>query len=222
MVQSVEKSGRTIEEAVEEALGELGLTRDRVEIEVLEEPARGLLGIVGQRPARVRVTARAEEVDVAEKATEFLRGLLGHMGFTGVSVTAREGDGVLRLDVEGRELGYLIGRRGATLDAVQYLVNLVASRHARAGGRGAGEQEDRLRIIVDAEGYREKRARSLERLARAVAERVRREGRQVALEPMNPMERRIIHLAVQDYEGVTSFSEGEEPYRRVVIAPEKL
>lgn len=221
MAQSVEKTGRTVEEAVQEALEALGLTRDKVEVEVLEEPARGILGLVGQRPARVRVTARADMVDVAEKAREFLKELLGHMGFAGVSVNAREVGGVLRLEVEGKGLGGLIGRRGATLDAVQYLVNLVAGRYARVAGRGAGDQEDRLRIIVDAEGYREKRARSLERLALAVAERVRREGRKTTLEPMNPMERRIVHMAIQGCEGVTSFSEGEEPYRRVVIAPLK-
>ncbi|MBC7083236.1 MAG: spoIIIJ-associated protein [Bacillota bacterium] len=221
MAQSVEKTGRTVEEAVQEALEALGLTRDKVEVEVLEEPARGILGLVGQRPARVRVTARADMVDVAEKAREFLKELLAHMGFAGVSVNAREVDGVLRLEVEGKGLGGLIGRRGATLDALQYLVNLVAGRYARVASRGTGDQEDRLRIIVDAEGYREKRARSLERLALAVAERVRREGRKATLEPMNPMERRIVHLAIQGCEGVTSFSEGEEPYRRVVIAPLK-
>lgn len=221
MAQSVEKTGRTVEEAVQEALEALGLTRDKVEVEVLEEPARGILGLVGQRPARVRVTARADMVDVAEKAREFLKELLAHMGFAGVSVNAREVDGVLRLEVEGKGLGGLIGRRGATLDALQYLVNLVAGRYARVASRGTGDQEDRLRIIVDAEGYREKRARSLERLALAVAERVRRGGRKATLEPMNPMERRIVHLAIQGCEGVTSFSEGEEPYRRVVIAPLK-
>lgn len=221
MAQSVEKTGKTVDEAVQEALEALGLTRDEVDVEVLEEPARGILGLVGQRPARVRVTAKADTtvVDVAEKAREFLEELLGHMGFSGVLVSAREVDGILRLEVQGKGLGGLIGRRGATLDAVQHLVNLVAGRWMRVAGRGAGDQEDRYRIIVDAEGYREKRTRSLERLALTVAERVRREGRKATLEPMNPMERRIVHLAVQGCEGVTSFSEGEEPYRRVVIAP---
>ncbi len=219
MVQSVERSGRTVEEAVEEALEALGLGRDKVEVEVLEEPARGILGLVGQRPARVRVTPR---VDVGGKAKEFLEEILRHTGFAHASVSAREVEGVLRLDVEGEGLGALIGRRGATLDAVQYLVNLVAGRYARSGQRAAeAEQEERLRIVVDAEGYREKRTRSLERLATAVAERVQRERRRAALEPMNPMERRIIHLTVQTCEGVTSHSEGEEPYRHVVIAPEK-
>lgn len=228
MAQSVEKTGRTVDEAVQEALKALGLMRDEVEVEVLDEPARGILGLVGQRPARVKVTAKetaeagaAGTIEVSGKAVEFLKELLMHMGFTDVSVNAREADGVLRLDVEGKGLGGLIGRRGATLDAVQYLVNLVAGRYARATGRRGAADEERLRIIVDAEGYRAKRAKSLERLAQAVAERVRREGRSATLEPMNPMERRIIHLAVQGCDGVTSFSEGEEPYRRVVIAPAK-
>ncbi|MEW5866846.1 MAG: RNA-binding cell elongation regulator Jag/EloR [Bacillota bacterium] len=216
MAQSIEKSGRTVEEAVQEALACLNLPRDSVDIEVLEEPTRGVLGLIGQRPARVRVTAK---VDAADKAKEFLEELLDHMGFPDASVKTRVVDGVLKFDIEGDDLGGLIGRRGATLDAVQYLVNLVASRHVR--GKQVDESAgERLRILVDAEGYRGKREQALKRLARGVAERVRREGKKATLEPMNPMERRIIHLTVQECSGVVSHSEGEEPYRYVVIAPE--
>lgn len=216
MAQSVEKSGKTVEEAVQEALAYLNLPRDSVDIEVLEEPTRGVLGLIGQRPARVRVTAKVGETD---KAKEFLEELLDHMGFPNASVKASVVDGVLRFDIEGNDLGGLIGRRGATLDAIQYLVNLVASRHAR-GKQGDESPGERLRILVDAEGYRGKREQALRRLARGVAERVRREGKKASLEPMNPMERRIIHLTVQECAGVVSHSEGEEPYRYVVIAPE--
>ncbi|MEW6230260.1 MAG: RNA-binding cell elongation regulator Jag/EloR [Bacillota bacterium] len=216
MAQSVEKCGKTVEEAVQEALAYLKLPRDSVDIEVLEEPTRGVLGLIGQRPARVRVTAK---VGATDKAKEFLEELLGHMGFPNASVKASVIDGVLKFDIEGNDLGGLIGRRGATLDAIQYLVNLVASRHGR-GKQGDESAEERLRILVDAEGYREKREQALRRLARGVAERVRREGKKASLEPMNPMERRIIHLTVQECAGVVSHSEGEEPYRYVVIAPE--
>lgn len=215
MAQTIERHGKTVEEAVQEALACLDLPRDRVDIEVLEEPTRGVLGLIGQRPALVRVTAKVDETD---KAKEFLEELLEHMGFPSASVRASVVDGVLRFDIEGSDLGGLIGRRGATLDAIQYLVNLVASRYAR-GKRGDERAEERLRILVDVEGYRGKREQALRRLARGVAERVRREGRKASLEPMNPMERRIIHLAIQECAGVVSHSEGEEPYRYVVIAP---
>ncbi len=216
MAETVEKSGRTVEEAVEEALASLGLTRDRVEVDVLEEPTRGVLGLIGQRPARVRVTAK---IDATEKARKFLEELVELMGYPHVTVKATVVEGALRLSIEGGNLGGLIGRRGSTLDAIQYLVNLVASRHARGGGDGE-EAGERLRIVVDAEGYRGKREEALRRLARGVAERVHREGKRALLEPMNPMERRIIHLAVQECAGVVSHSEGEEPYRYVVISPE--
>ncbi len=219
MTQGIEVSGRTVEEAVREALAHLELPRERVQVDVLEEPTRGVLGLIGQRPARVRVTPRP---DPAEKAREFLEGLLHLMGYPHASVKAESGEGMLRLDIEGRDLGGVIGRRGATLDSLQYLVGLVASRYARgAGERGEhGDDEGgRLRILVDVEGYRRKREEALKRLARGIAERVRREGKRVALEPMNPMERRIVHLVVQECPGVVSFSEGEEPYRYVVISP---
>lgn len=216
MAQSVEKCGKTVEEAVQEALAWLDLPRDKVDVEVLEEPSRGVLGLIGQRPARVRVAAKA---DATDRAKEFLEELFDRMGLPNVSVKASVVDGTTKFDIEGSGLGDLLGGRGTTLDAIQYLVNLVAARYARSrrDEEGAGE---RLRILVDAEGYRGKREEALKRLAHGVAQRVQREGRKASLESMNPMERRIIHLAVQECAGVVSHSEGEEPYRYVVIAPQ--
>ncbi|HHX25419.1 MAG TPA: protein jag [Firmicutes bacterium] len=213
MTRSVEKSGKTVEEAVQDALKDLGLPSDEVEIEILEEPSRGILGLVGQRLARVRVT---EKVNLVDEVCEFFGKLIDYMELEDITFEPSFNDGTLELEIFGDEVGALIGRRGATLDAVQYIVNLVAGNYWRQLEAG-GKPEERIRIIVDAEGYRGRRAASLERLARSVAERAMRDGGEIRLEPMNPMERRIVHLAVQECRGVESFSEGEEPFRYVVV-----
>jgi spoIIIJ-associated protein len=213
MTRSVEKSGKTVEEAVQDALKDLGLPSDEVEIEILEEPSRGILGLVGQRLARVKVT---EKVNLVDEVCEFFGKLIDYMDLEEITFESSFDDGTLELEIFGDEVGALIGRRGATLDAVQYIVNLVAGNYWRQLEAG-GKPEERIRIIVDAEGYRGRRAASLERLARSVAERAMRDGGEIRLEPMNPMERRIVHLAVQECRGVESFSEGEEPFRYVVV-----
>jgi spoIIIJ-associated protein len=213
MTRSVEKSGKTVEEAVQDALKDLGLPSDEVEIEILEEPSRGILGLVGQRLARVRVT---EKVNLVDEVCEFFGKLIDYMELEDITFEPSFNDGTLELEIFGDEVGALIGRRGVTLDAVQYIVNLVAGNYWRQLEAG-GKPEERIRIIVDAEGYRGRRAASLERLARSVAERAMRDGGEIRLEPMNPMERRIVHLAVQECRGVESFSEGEEPFRYVVV-----
>jgi spoIIIJ-associated protein len=214
MIRSVEKSGKTIEEAVQDGLKDLGLSSHEVEIEVLEEPSRGILGLVGQKLARVKVT---EKVDLAHQVCEFFGKLIDHMKLEDITIESSFADGTLELEIFGDEVGALIGRRGATLDALQYIVNLVAGNYWRQL-EAKGESEERIRVIVDAEGYRGRRAASLERLARSVAERARRDGGEIRLEPMNPMERRIVHLAVQECKGVESFSEGEDPFRYVVVS----
>ncbi len=214
MTRSVEKSGKTIEEAVQDALKDLGLPSDEVEIEVLEEPSRGILGLVGQRLARVKVT---EKVNLADEICEFFGKLIDYMDLKDITIESSFDDGTLELEIFGDEVGALIGRRGATLDAVQYIVNLVAGNYWRQL-EASGKPGERIRIIVDAQGYRGRRAASLKRLARSVAEKVARDGGEVRLEPMNPMERRIVHLAVQECRSVESFSEGEDPFRYVVVA----
>ena len=212
MTRSVEKSGKTVEEAVQDALKDLGLPSDEVEIEILEEPSRGILGLVGQRLARVKVT---EKVNLVDEVCEFFGKLIDYMDLEEITFESSFDDGTLELEIFGDEVGALIGRRGATLDAVQYIVNLVAGNYWRQLEAG-GKPEERIRIIVDAEGYRGRRAASLKRLARSVAERVMRDGGEIRLEPMNPMERRIVHLAVQECRCVESFSDGVEPFRYVV------
>lgn len=207
-MRTVETSGRTVEEAVDAALRELGAARDRVEVEVLEEGTRGFLGILGFREARVRVRLQFNPEEQNRKAREFLEGLLSRMNMECGLETRFGEDEILHINMTGSDMGTLIGRRGQTLEALQYLVNVVANR---------GEAEYQ-RILLDAEGYRERRAEVLRRLARRKARRVQETGQRVVLEPMNPWERRVIHLALRDMEGIETHSEGEDPNRRVIIS----
>ncbi len=206
MIKSAEFSGKTEEEAVAAALAELGLERDAVSIKVIERAKSGFLGI-GASPAKILVEYEVKD-SKAEQVETFLKGLFQHMGSDAVpQVTERE-DGVIDVQLVGENLGALIGRRGETLDAIQHLANYSVNRGA----------EKRVRINVDAEGYREKREESLKRLAEKVAGKVVKYRRNVTLEPMNSYERHVIHTALQDYKGVTTYSTGTEPNRRVVVA----
>ncbi len=205
-MREVVKGGRTVEEAVDAALEELGLGREEVEVQVLEEPRGGLFGLWrGSREVRVLVR---EKPDRARVAADFVR-QVGDLLEVPLKVVAVEEDQVLRLEVEGDDVGLLIGRRGQMLAALEFLANRVA---ARAAGRGK-------RIVVDVGGYRRRRWEQLERLARSMAERAVRTGREVVLRPMSAQERRVVHLALADHPRVQTVSRGEEPNRQVVIAP---
>lgn len=206
----VEASGRTVEEAIEASLEELGVRLEDVEIEILEEPNRGFLGILGSKQARVKVSVQDSPEEIGK---EFLNSVFEKMKME-VEIESAEKDGYLYLSMTGANMGILIGRRGETLDALQYLANLVVNKKLALLG-------EHTRIILDIEGYRSKREKTLINLAEKISMRVRRTGSKVVLEPMNPHERRIIHTALQGDEGVQTFSEGVEPYRKVVVAPKK-
>lgn len=203
-------SAKTVEEAVEEALGRLEATRDQVRISVLEEPRRGWFGLFGARPAKVEVERIVPPVNPVEQGLRFLREVLSTMGLS-LDVEVREESEAVTFDLRGEHLGLIIGRRGQTLDALQYLVNIVANRGA----------ETRHRFILDAGGFRERRRKTLQELADRLARQVLRTGKEVKLEPMSPADRKVIHTRIQTVEGLTTYSEGEEPDRRVIIAPEK-
>jgi spoIIIJ-associated protein len=200
----VEVTGRTVEEAVARALEELGVERDDVEVEVLDPGARGMLGL-GARDARVRVTVRPSPAGVAH---QLMARLLDYLGIPG-TVRAREQDGEVQVVVEGDQLGALIGHRGATLDAVQLLLGLMVSRRVRSP----------VRVAVDAGGYRQRRVAALQEQARRAAERAVREGREVALAPMSPADRRVIHTTLAGHPAVVTQSRGEGDARRVVVIP---
>jgi len=206
-MQEIEKTAKTISEAVEQALNELGITREEANIEVLEEPSKGFLGILGGRPAKVKVSVKNT---MSRKAKNLLNDVLSVMKLE-AEVDVAERDGHLFVNLEGRDLGVLIGRRGETLDAMQYLLNLSVNKH----------QEQRKKVILDIEGYRKRREETLQKLAYKLADKVKQRGRNVVLEPMNAQERRIIHTALQEREDIQTFSEGEEPYRKIIITPKK-
>jgi len=206
-MRSVETTGKTVEEAVLVAQKQLEVTRDKLKIEVLEEPAKVLFGLLGGRQAKVRVTVVEDPSTIA---LAFVQQLFEAMGVV-VKTKVHEKEGYIYLSFTGEELGILIGRRGETLDALQYLVNLVVGRRV----------EKHVRFILDVEGYRKRREETLVKLARRLSEKVRRSGHNVVLEPMNPHERRVIHTALQNDQSVQTFSEGEEPYRKVVISPRR-
>lgn len=202
--RSVEKKGKSVEEAVGLALEELQVPRDRVSVEVLETPNRGLFGLIGGKDARVRVTFQPS---VEEVALDFLKKVTRAMGMD-VGIESSLSEEYLHINITGGDVGALIGHHGQTLEALQYLVSLVATR----------KSGDKVRVVLDIEGYRKRREETLRSLAARVADRVRRSGQTVALEPMSAQERRVIHLALQDHPGVETKSEGEDPYRKIVIS----
>lgn len=204
-MRQVETSGKTVEEAIDRAAAELGVERDDMEVEVIDPGARGMLGL-GAREARVRGTLKDNPGAIAHTV---MARLLQEMGLGG-TVRVHQLDDVISVQVSGERLGALIGRRGATLDAVQLLVGLMVARQARA----------KARVVVDVGGYRERRRLALEELAHRTAERAAH-GDEVAMEPMDAAERRIIHTTLAEHPQVTTFSRGEGAARHVVVAPRR-
>jgi spoIIIJ-associated protein len=214
-MREVERSAPSVEEAVEAALEELGVSEQEARVEIVQEPRQGLLGI-GSHHAVVKVSVPEVEAtgavveEQAEIAAEFLEGLLDRMGVA-ADVEYEVVDGVMYVDILGAQddegMGILIGRHGQTLEALQDLVRAAVQRRT----------EDRCRVMVDVEDYRKRRRAQLAAKARETANRVKRTGRQERLEPMNAYERKIVHDAAGEIAGVETASEGEDPERRVVV-----
>jgi spoIIIJ-associated protein len=214
VARATEKAAPTVEEAVEAALAELGVTEQEARIEVLQEARGGFLG-VGSQEAIVRVSVRSEDVDVedleeqADAAADFVDELLARMDIDATAEPAEHG-GHMYVDIVGDDeddMALLIGRHGQTLEAIQELTRLVVGRRL----------DERVRVIVDVEDYRKRREDRLAKKAVDTARRVASSGREEELEPMNPFERKIVHDAVATVPGVESSSRGEEPNRFVVI-----
>ncbi|WP_349668127.1 RNA-binding cell elongation regulator Jag/EloR [Lacrimispora sp.] len=202
-------SAKTVDEAITKALIQLETTSDKLEYEIVDKGSNGILGFIGSKPAVIR--ARKKET-LEDKAMTFLSDVFGAMDL-GVSMEAafNEGERELSINMSGDDMGILIGKRGQTLDSLQYLVSLVVNK----------ESEDYIRVKLDTENYRERRKETLETLAKNIAYKVKRTRRPVSLEPMNPYERRIIHSALQNDKFVVTRSDGEEPFRHVVISLKK-
>ena len=207
MLKQTVATAKTVDLAIEAACAELGVAREAVEVEVLEEGKKGILGI-GAVDAKVSVTLKSRP---ALRAYEFIENLVSNMNLqASVEITAEDEEGAT-IAINGDKLGILIGRRGDVLDSLQYLATLAANM-SKSGF---------YRVTVDVQGYREKRAETLRGVAKRMSEKVLKYKRSFALEPMNAYERRIIHSACQDIAGVTTRSIGEGADRKIVISPEK-
>ncbi len=207
-MEYIEVSAKTVNDAITEACQKLGVTSDKLEVEVIEEGSNGFLGI-GAKPAVIKAWVKCVEISVEDAAKTFLKDVFEAMKLTVVvNIKYNENSRNMDIDLSGDEMGVLIGKRGQTLDSLQYLVSLVVNKGS----------EEYIRVKVDTENYRQRRRDTLENLARNIAYKVKRTKRPVSLEPMNPYERRIIHSALQNDKYVTTHSEGEEPFRRVVVA----
>jgi len=204
MMDSVERSGKSVEEAIEIALRDLSSDREQVEITVLSEPTKGFLGL-GGKAATVLVTKKR---DPESAAKAFMREISAAMGMF-IEVETKLTDNHLYVDLKGEKMGVLIGKRGQTLDSLQYLLNLVVNK---------GDAQY-LSVTLDTENYRKRRRETLETLAFSLARKVKATKKEIVLEPMNPYERRVIHSVLQNDRSISTHSEGKEPFRNVVISP---
>nr|WP_295972435.1 RNA-binding cell elongation regulator Jag/EloR [uncultured Bacillus sp.] len=206
-MKQVTSTGQTVEEAVQSALAQLQTTEDRTDISVIDEGKKGIFGIFGSRPAVVKVTVK---IDPIEEAKRFLMDVSEKMGVNATIETERNGKQV-KFKLSGVKIALLIGKRGQTLNSLQYLTQLVINRYS----------EQYLNVLLDAEDYRERRNETLVHLAERLAQKAVKTGREVALEPMPAYERKVIHAALVDNKRIKTYSSGEDPYRHIVIAPNK-
>ncbi len=199
-----EFSAKTLDDAITDAKVKLEATTENLEYEVIDKGSNGFLGI-GSRPAKIRAR---KILNAREKAEEFLEKVFDAMKISvNINIVENADEKVMNIDLSGDDMGVLIGKRGQTLDSLQYLVSLVVNK----------DGEEYVRVKVDTENYRQRRKDTLENLAKNISFKVRRTGKTVTLEPMNPYERRVIHSALQNDRFVETHSEGEEPFRRVVV-----
>lgn len=203
-MEYIEISAKTVNDAIIEACQKLEVSSDKLEYEVIDEGAAGFLGI-GAKPAVIKACAKCS---ISDDAKNFLNDVFAAMKMVVVvDVQYNEDEKNMNIELSGDDMGVLIGKRGQTLDSLQYLVSLVVNKN----------MDEYIRVKVDTENYRERRKETLENLAKNIAYKVKRNKRPVSLEPMNPYERRIIHSALQNDKYVTTHSEGDEPFRRVVV-----
>ena len=201
----IEVSAKTVSDAITEACQKLGVTSDKLDYQVVEEGSSGFLGI-GAKPAVIKAAVKKSSVE--EVARVFLNDVFQAMNMEVViDIKYNEEEKSMDIELSGNEMGVLIGKRGQTLDSLQYLTNRIANKN----------QDEYVRVKLDTENYRQRRKETLENLAKNIAYKVKRTKKPVSLEPMNPYERRVIHSALQGDKYVSTHSEGEEPYRRVVV-----
>lgn len=207
-MEFIEVSAKTVDDAITEASIKLGTTSDKIEVEVIEKGSTGFLGIKS-KPAIIKARKKNDTVD---NIREFLENVFSAMNMEVIiDIKKAEDDKVYEVELSGKEMGLLIGKRGQTLDSLQYLTNLAVNKHS----------DGYIKVKLDTEDYRQRRKDTLENLAKNIAYKVKRTKRPVSLEPMNPFERRVIHSALQGDRYVETHSEGEEPFRHVVVTLKK-
>ncbi len=205
MMDYVEVTGKTVDEAINNALDQLNLTSDKLEYEIIDRGSSGFLGLINSKPARIKAR---KKITLEDKANEFLNNVFSAMKLQVETVIRYQPEEkTMLIELTGEEMGVLIGKRGQTLDSLQYLTGQVVNRGT----------EDYIRVKIDTENYRERRKETLEHLAKNIAYKVKRTKKNVALEPMNPYERRVIHSTLQNDRYVCTKSEGEEPYRHIIV-----
>ena len=204
MQKELISTGKTVDEAIENGLSQLNLTRDDVEIEVIEASNKGLFGIIGQKDAKVLIKVNEDE---NAGVVEFVTELLKHMGVEATAEITVE-ENIMKINLSGEGMGIVIGRRGETLDAVQHIVQLYVNKTF----------EKFYKVRIDTEDYRAKREEALINLANGMAKRVLRTRKEIILEPMKAYERRIIHTALQGYNKIKTYSIGDEPNRKIIVA----
>lgn len=207
-MKSIEVEGKTVEEALNKALIELGTDRSKVDFEILDHGSKGLFNVIGVKPVKIRVSSK---YDYIKEAREFIENILNCMEIE-ASIDVKERDDTIIINLSGEKMGLIIGYRGETLDSIQYLVSLVVNRV---------HELPHKKVILDTENYRSKREETLKGVAIKTANKVKKTQKVFKLEPMNPYERRIIHSALQNDIFVNTYSEGDEPFRRVVVELKK-
>lgn len=200
----LEVTGKTIDEAINKALNELNVSKEEIDIDILENPSKGFLGIIGNKEGRIRVTVKETNMDIARK---FIKDIMDSMKID-ATIDIKENKETIKIDITGEEAGCLIGRRGDTLDSIQFLAGLAVNKN---------KKDKHIRVLVDIENYRAKREESLIRYAKKISREVAKTKKTKKLDYMNPYERRIIHSALQNDSYVKTYSEGTDPYRRLVI-----
>ena len=204
-MEFIEVSAKTVDDAITEASIKLGTTSDKIEVEVIEKGSTGFLGIKS-KPAIIKARKKNDTVD---NIREFLENVFSAMNMeVTIDIKKAEDDKVYEVELSGKEMGLLIGKRGQTLDSLQYLTNLAVNKYS----------DGYIKVKLDTEDYRQRRKDTLENLAKNIAYKVKRTKRPVSLEPMNPFERRVIHSALQGDRYVETHSEGEEPFRHVAVS----
>ncbi|WP_079505951.1 RNA-binding cell elongation regulator Jag/EloR [Mesobacillus jeotgali] len=206
-MKQVTATGQNVDEAVESALAQLKTTKDRTEIDVIDEGKKGIFGLFGTRPAVVKVTVK---IDAVEEAVNYLKSVGEKMGASIEVDVKKEGKTIL-LTMSGEKIALLIGKRGQTLNSLQFLTQLVINRYA----------DQYSTVVLDAEDYRQRRNDTLVQLAERLAQKAVRTGQTVALEPMPSYERKVIHTALMSNRKIKTYSDGTEPHRHIVIAPSK-